>query len=99
MQSRGKRVQWGMTASWQFIPVTWRRSNQCSRPTDEEVDAAQRLVAAFESHEAAGKGVFAYDGQMVDMPMVRAAKATLARARGGRSNDRKCDRVSVDNGR
>lgn len=50
-------------------------------PTDEEITAAQRLVDAHARHQAAGTGVFALDGRMVDRPMVRAAERLLARAR------------------
>lgn len=50
-------------------------------PRPEEVRAAQRLLDEHERQQAAGKGVFVLDGRMVDMPMVRAARAVLARAR------------------
>ncbi len=49
-------------------------------PEPEEVERALRLIAAFEAHQAQGKGAFAHEGKMVDMPMVRAAKRLLARA-------------------
>ena len=49
-------------------------------PTPQEIEAAQELVAAHESHQKAGRGVFALDGKMVDMPMVRAALRVLSRA-------------------
>lgn len=49
-------------------------------PTSEEVERARALVAAFEAHEREGTGVFAYEGKMVDMPMLRAARRTLALA-------------------
>lgn len=49
-------------------------------PVPEEVDAARRLIEAFEAHQAAGTGVFEYEGKMVDMPMIRAARRVLARA-------------------
>jgi citrate lyase beta subunit len=49
-------------------------------PTEDEIAYAQRLIDAFNEHQAAGAGVFALDGRMVDMPMVRAAQAVLARA-------------------
>jgi citrate lyase beta subunit len=50
-------------------------------PTPAEIHQAQRLIAAFNEHQAAGTGVFALDGKMVDMPMVRAAEMILARAK------------------
>ena len=50
-------------------------------PTQEEITAAQRIVEAHETHQAAGTGAFALDGKMVDMPVVRTAEQVLARAR------------------
>ena len=50
-------------------------------PTEEEIARARRLIEAFNANQAAGSGVFALDGRMVDMPMVRAAQAVLDRAR------------------
>lgn len=49
-------------------------------PSAEEVARAQALVDAHEAQQAAGTGVFAYEGKMIDMPMIRAAQAVLARA-------------------
>jgi citrate lyase beta subunit len=50
-------------------------------PTDEEIQQAQRVMAAFETHQRAGLGAFALDGKMIDAPMVKAAEGILARAR------------------
>jgi citrate lyase beta subunit len=50
-------------------------------PGEEEVARARRIVEAHAAHQAAGTGAFALDGQMVDMPVVRAAERVLARAR------------------
>jgi len=47
-------------------------------PSSEEVAAATRIIAAYEASLAEGKGVYALDGKMVDMPMVKAARRTLA---------------------
>lgn len=49
-------------------------------PSPEAVAAAQRLLAAYHTHQALGAGVFAFDGRMVDAPMLRAAQRLLARA-------------------
>jgi citrate lyase beta subunit len=50
-------------------------------PTAEAIEQARRLIAAYEAHQAAGEGVFALDGKMIDTPMLRAAEQVLARAR------------------
>jgi citrate lyase beta subunit len=55
--------------------------NAAFTPTLGEIEAARRLIAAFEAQQAEGRGVFRYEGRMIDLPMIRAAQAILARAR------------------
>jgi len=50
-------------------------------PDDESIAYAKRLVEAFESHQQGGKGAFALDDQMIDMPLVKNARKVLERAR------------------
>jgi len=50
-------------------------------PDDESIAQAKRLVEAFESFQKEGKGAFALDGRMIDMPLVKAAQNVLERAR------------------
>lgn len=49
-------------------------------PDDSAVARASAIVAAHEAHQATGTGAFAFEGAMIDMPVVRAAQAVLARA-------------------
>ncbi len=49
-------------------------------PSPEELAAARRVVEAYEANIAEGRGAFALDGKMVDMPIVKAAQRVLARA-------------------
>lgn len=50
-------------------------------PTEQDIEAARRVVSAHEQHQASGIGVFELDGRMIDMPMVRAAQTVLDKAR------------------
>lgn len=50
-------------------------------PSDEAIANARRVVEAFEAYEAEGKGAFAVDGKMIDMPIVKAAQRVLQKAR------------------
>ncbi|MBN1454276.1 MAG: CoA ester lyase [Anaerolineales bacterium] len=50
-------------------------------PEDESIAHAKRLVEAFDAHQKEGKGAFALDGQMIDMPLVKNAQKLLERAR------------------
>jgi citrate lyase beta subunit len=54
---------------------------QAFTPDDDAIAYAQRLVEAFQLHQAAGTGAFAFDNKMIDMPVVKAAERVLARAR------------------
>ena len=50
-------------------------------PDDESIAYAKRLVEAFETHQKEGKGAFALDGQMIDMPLVKNVQKVLERAK------------------
>jgi len=50
-------------------------------PDDESIANARRVVEAFEAHQKEGKGAFALDGQMIDMPLVKNAQKVLERAK------------------
>jgi citrate lyase subunit beta/citryl-CoA lyase len=50
-------------------------------PSAAEVDRARRLIAAFEEALAEGRGAVAFEGHMIDLPVVERARRLLARAR------------------
>jgi citrate lyase subunit beta/citryl-CoA lyase len=47
----------------------------------EEADRARRLIATFEAALAKGEGAVAFEGAMIDLPVVERARRLLARAR------------------
>ena len=49
-------------------------------PTDSEVEWAKRVVEAYEREAGEGRGVFALNGSMVDLPVVERARRILAEA-------------------
>ncbi|MDR3414500.1 MAG: citrate (pro-3S)-lyase subunit beta [Formivibrio sp.] len=49
-------------------------------PTEEDVDYAQRVIAAAEKAEREGLGVIALNGKMIDAPIVDHAKRVLQKA-------------------
>lgn len=49
-------------------------------PSQAEIESAERLLAAYKANQALGIGVFAHEGKMVDMPMIKAAQNVLLRA-------------------
>jgi citrate lyase beta subunit len=50
-------------------------------PSDEAIEYAQRVVDAFSVSQREGKGAFALDGKMIDMPLLKNAQKVLDRAK------------------
>lgn len=55
--------------------------NEAFTPSDEEVEYAAALVAAFEEQAAEGRMAFRFEGEMVDVPHLKRAQQVLAQAR------------------
>jgi citrate lyase beta subunit len=50
-------------------------------PSEEAIAYAQRLVEAFTTSQKEGRGAFALDGKMIDMPLLKNAQKVLERAK------------------
>jgi citrate lyase beta subunit len=50
-------------------------------PSAEAIEYAQRVVEAFTASQREGRGAFALDGKMIDMPLLKNAQKVLDRAR------------------
>ena len=50
-------------------------------PSAEAIEYAQRIVRAFSASQREGKGAFALDGKMIDMPLLKNAQKVLERAK------------------
>ncbi len=57
--------------------------NEIYGATPAELDRARRLIAAFEDALAKGLGAVAFEGAMIDLPIVERARRTLARGARG----------------
>ncbi len=55
-------------------------AHQVFSPSEAELDRARRLLAAYEEAERAGEAAIVFEGEMVDEPMARRARAILAAA-------------------
>ena len=53
--------------------------NRAFSPTEAELDHARALIAASDEAQAAGVGAFEFEGRMVDEPVVRRARALIAK--------------------
>jgi citrate lyase subunit beta / citryl-CoA lyase len=58
--------------------VAW--AHAAFSPTPDELDRARRLLAAYDEAVAAGDAAIAFEGQMVDEPLARQARAVLEAA-------------------
>jgi citrate lyase subunit beta/citryl-CoA lyase len=54
--------------------------NRAFSPSPEEIEHARALIAAFEAAKAEGRGAFAFEGRMVDEPVVQRARALIDKA-------------------
>ena len=50
-------------------------------PSPEAIEYAQRVIEAFITSQKEGKGAFALDGKMIDMPLLKNAQKVLDRAK------------------
>lgn len=60
----------------QVVPV-----QEAFTPSDEAIEYAKRVVESFEASQKEGKGAYALDGKMIDMPLLKNAQKVLDRAR------------------
>jgi len=59
-------------------PAQVRIANRVFAPSPEEIEHSRRLLAAYEEARARGEAAIAFDGQMVDGPMIRRARDVLS---------------------
>jgi citrate lyase subunit beta/citryl-CoA lyase len=67
----------GFTAKLCIHPAQVEPIHDALRPDAAEVDRARRIVAAY---EAANGGAAAFEGKMIDKPVVESARRLLAAA-------------------
>ena len=72
--------------SWDTAPDQIDALNECFSPSPQEVAHAQRVVAAFEEAESRGRGSTSLDGWVIDVPVVKRARALLELARRARED-------------
>jgi citrate lyase subunit beta/citryl-CoA lyase len=60
--------------------------NECFSPSPQEIAHAERVVAAFEEAERRGRASTSLDGWVIDVPVVKRARALLELARRARAD-------------
>lgn len=68
----------GMTVKTCIHPSQLAVVASWSRPTDDELAQAERVIAAARAAAEAGRGAAALDGQMIDAPVVARARRIVA---------------------
>ena len=70
----------GASGKWAIHPSQIALANEVFSPTQQEVDQARKLFAAYEEAKAKGLGAVALEGVMVDEALSRILKTTLQKA-------------------
>jgi citrate lyase subunit beta/citryl-CoA lyase len=71
----------GFRGKFAIHPEQIAAINECFSPSAEEIAHAERVVAAFAEAEARGRGSTSLDGWVIDVPVVKRARALLELAR------------------
>ncbi|HVN90738.1 MAG TPA: CoA ester lyase [Candidatus Binataceae bacterium] len=70
----------GFIGKWAIHPSQIEIANEMFSPTQEEVDRARRLEAAYAKAEEEGLGAITFEGVMIDAASVRIIRNTIAKA-------------------
>ena len=75
---RSKRL--GFAGASAIHPLQVPVLNEEFSPTEQEIDRAGRMIAAYEDAYAKGLGAVQFEGAMIDVPVVQRAQNIIARA-------------------
>jgi citrate lyase subunit beta-like protein len=74
-------AEWGFSGKQIIHPNQVEPVQEAFTPSDDSIARAQRLVETFEASQAEGRGAYALDGKMIDLPLLKSAQNVLERAR------------------
>ena len=72
---------WGFSGKQIIHPNQVKVVQEAFTPSEAEISYAKRIVETFESSQREGRGAYALDGKMIDMPLLKNAQKVLDRAR------------------
>ncbi|MDX1562899.1 MAG: CoA ester lyase [Gammaproteobacteria bacterium] len=72
--------QIGFKGRFAIHPAQIDPINACFGPSEQEIELAQRIVDAFAAAEREGRGSTSLDGRVIDVPVVKRARALLEQA-------------------
>lgn len=67
----------GFRGRFAIHPAQIEPINECFSPSAAEIERARRVVAAFAEAEALGRGSTSLEGRVIDVPVVKRARALL----------------------
>jgi citrate lyase subunit beta / citryl-CoA lyase len=76
--ARGRAI--GYRGKLCIHPAQVPLANRAFSPSPEDIERARRLLAAYDAAVAAGEAAINFEGQMVDEPLARHARAVVAAA-------------------
>ena len=85
--SEGLRVEaeqgagFGFSGKQVIHPSQVSVAQEAFTPSDAAIQYAKRIVESFESSQREGRGAYALEGRMIDMPLLKNAQKVLDRAR------------------
>jgi len=74
-------ADWGFSGKQIIHPNQVAPVQEAFTPSEEDIAYAQRVVETFEASQQEGKGAYALDGKMIDMPLLKSAQNVLERAK------------------
>ena len=72
---------WGFSGKQVIHPNQVPVVQEAFTPSAKEIDYAKRVVETFDVSQREGKGAYALDGKMIDMPLLKNARKVLDRAK------------------
>ena len=76
-----KAKQFGFKGKFAIHPAQIEAINESFSPSAAEIEYARRVVAAYEEAERVGRGSTSLDGKVIDVPVVKRARALLQLAK------------------
>ncbi|MBK9007547.1 MAG: CoA ester lyase [Anaerolineae bacterium] len=74
-------ARFGFSGKQIIHPNQVEAAQEAFTPSNEAIEYAKRIVESFESSQKEGKGAYALDGKMIDMPLLKNAQKVLERAK------------------
>lgn len=74
-------ARFGFSGKQIIHPNQVEAAQEAFTPSDQAIEYAKRIVESFESSQKEGKGAYALDGKMIDMPLLKNAQKVLERAK------------------